>query len=577
MGINLRIALAQINPIVGDLSANKEKILNITKQATEKNCDIVLFPEMVICGYPAEDLLLNTHFIKDIKYNIDQIASKTKDIVSIIGAVNHKRNQQLFNTAVVCSKGKIQVEYQKIILPNYGVFDEKRYFSPGNNLLILKLNGAQILISICEDIWIQDNPIAAAAINKKTDIILNLSSSPFHIGKNLEREKLLTKLAQKTENIVAYVNLIGGQDELVFDGGSMVLNNKGQIISKAPQFEESLIISDIDISTNITNKAPNPSAPKDLSYIFKSINIKPKHIQTKNSSIPQKQKAEKDIKLSLSKEEELFRALVLGLKDYVKKNGFKKVLLGLSGGIDSALVAVIAAQALGKENVLSLSMPSKYSSKETQHDAKLLAEKLGIQNSSVAINSIFDSFLDALSPYFKNLPENIAEENLQARIRGTLLMAFSNKFSWLVISTGNKSEIATGYCTLYGDMVGGFNVLKDVPKTLVYKLANWINQKEEIIPQDIIDRPPTAELKPDQKDQDSLPPYSILDQILELYVEQNFNAEEIVKKGFPMELVKKIIKLVDKNEYKRRQSAPGIKISPRAFGKDRRVPLTNKY
>jgi len=548
---NLRVALAQLNTTVGDLAGNRRKITEAIDQATAENCDLIVFPELTICGYPPEDLLLKPHFIRDIQREIQYIAQDTNDITVVVGAVEQDKQGNIYNTAVVLQNRKIQASYRKMLLPNYSVFDEQRYFKSGQKNLTVVVKGIPMALTICEDIWADNSPACQAAYEGQTQFIINLSGSPYHLGKGLERENLLSQRAQETGNIICYANLVGGQDELVFDGESLVVGPNGKILARGKQFTEDFLITDIEITQNSklkTQNSPNIIAPR------------------------------------LSELEEVYQALALGIRDYVRKNGFQKVVLGLSGGIDSALTAVIAVKALGKENVTCVSMPSCYSSSETQQDARTLAQNLGVPFEEIAIGNIFEAMLQDLAPFFDDLPANSAEENLQARIRGNILMALSNKFGWLVLSTGNKSEVATGYCTLYGDMAGGFNVLKDVPKTLVYKLSEWVNKMEDgrwkmeaLLPHSILTRSPSAELRPNQTDQDSLPPYDILDKILELYVENDASFDEIIEQGFEQETVRKIINLVDQNEYKRRQAAPGVKISPKAFGKDRRMPLTNWY
>ena len=537
MVTSLKIALAQINTVVGDLYGNSQKILSSIKNAEALGCDLVLFPELTMCGYPPEDLLLKPHFIADIKAALNRIVPAVQNLLAVIGSVEQDSDGNIYNIAVVISKGKIHQIYRKNLLPNYMVFDEKRYFAPGRELSSFELNGYQIGLSICEDIWESSGPVLRVAKQEHTQIILNLSSSPYHLGKGLEREQMLQKRAVEIGNYICYANLVGGQDELVFDGDSMIIDHLGKVVARGKQFEEDLLVIDIG-----DQKVDCPQVRPRLSELA-----------------------------------EVYQALVLGVKDYVEKNRFKKVVIGLSGGIDSALTAVIAVEALGKANVVCVSMPSQYSSEGIQNDAKELAKILGVEFKEIPITNIFQTMESELKPFFDDLPSNIAEENLQARIRGNLLMSLSNKFGWMLLTTGNKSEMATGYCTLYGDMAGGYNVLKDVSKTLVFRLSRWLNEEGIVIPPSIIDRPPSAELRPNQTDQDSLPPYEILDQILEYYVEADLSLDEIVAKGFAKDVVIKTINLVDRNEYKRRQAAPGVRITPKAFGKDRRMPLTNRY
>ena len=555
MNCKLRIAMIQMNATVGDLQGNRNKILEHIQNAEQQGADLIVFPEMALCGYPPEDLLLKKHFVDDIQRELARISARTHHAAVILGTVERGADGRLYNAAAILQHKKQIGTYRKVLLPNYGVFDEKRYFSPGVESHVLLLNGVRVGISICEDIWPDDGPAVHTALMGHTDLLINISASPYHQCKGMARESMLVARAKKTKNYVCYVNLVGGQDELVFDGDSLLVSPSGKILARGHQFEESLVIAEI------------PSEKK----------------------VPQVER--------LAPVAEVYSALVLGVRDYVRKNGFKKVLLGLSGGIDSALTAALAVDALGAEQVVGVSMPSMYSSAETQADAEQLAENLAIEFKTIPISDVYLEFLSALRPVFSGLAPSIAEENLQARIRGMLLMAMSNKFGWMLLSTGNKSEVATGYCTLYGDMAGGFNVLKDVPKTLVYQLAKWRNKGGnlvgahghahssianqsgggQVIPESTIRRAPTAELKPNQTDQDTLPPYDALDKILNHYVEADQDMDAIVRSGFDTKTVQQVIRLVDQNEYKRRQSAPGVKISPKAFGKDRRMPITNQY
>lgn len=534
----MRIAQAQINTIVGDLKGNSEKIIRFIKEAKKSNADIVTFPELAVTGYPPEDLLFKPQFIKDNLAALAKIIPQTKGIVVLVGFVD-KVGDKIYNACAVLANGKQIYTYHKILLPNYGVFDEKRYFTPGRECLVFKLGDLNFGVSICEDIWTENGPAAFVALEGGAEVLLNISASPYHAGKLNLRENVLSRIAKQTKTYIFYNNLVGGQDELVFDGASMVIGFKGEMLCLAKQFKEELLIFDLGV------KASHPKRP-----IFK-----------------------------LGQIEEIYQALVLGTRDYVLKNNFKKVTLGLSGGIDSALVAAIAKDAVGAGNVLGVTMPSKYTSSSTYADSKKLASNLGIELLEIPIGKVFNAYLDTLKSAFKGARPNIAEENLQARIRGNLLMALSNKFGYLVLTTGNKSETSTGYCTLYGDMAGGFAMIKDVPKTLVYKLADYLNKKEGayVIPKSIIERAPSAELKPNQKDEDTLPPYSILDEIIKAYVEEDKSKEDILKSGIKKGLVGKAISLIDKNEYKRRQAPPGVKITPRAFGRDRRMPITNRY
>ncbi|MCX5687621.1 MAG: NAD+ synthase [Candidatus Omnitrophica bacterium] len=537
---NIKIAVGQINTVVGDLKGNSSRILSLIKEAISKDIDLIVFPELSITGYPPEDLLLKRHFIKgNIKY-LKKIVHKTGNVIAIVGFVDEKKGN-IYNSAAVISNKKIIYVYHKMHLPNYGVFDEKRYFSPGVNNQLIKIKDLLFAVNICEDIWVESKEHRAEDVLKKANFLVNISASPYNIDKIKERERVIGQKAKKFKIPIVYCNLIGGQDELVFDGRSALFGKDGSIIVEAKAFEEDLLIF-------------------DLCSGKETVKTKPKISLT-------------------SREEEIYSALLLGVKDYVLKNKFSKVALGLSGGIDSALVACIAKDALGRGNVLALGMPSRYSSANTQKDAEIIARNLGIKFRKVPIDNIFSSYLDTLKLHFKGVKPNIAEENIQARIRGNVLMAFSNKFGYLVLNTGNKSETSAGYCTLYGDMAGGFSVIKDVPKRLVYELAEYVNKKEgkDIIPRSVFKRAPTAELRPNQKDQDTLPPYDFLDRVIDLYVEKNKGFEDIVKKMGCKDVVKKVLNMIDSSEYKRRQAPPGVKITPMAFGKDRRMPITNKF
>ncbi len=537
----MRIALAQINPTVGDLKGNYDKILDFIRRAETQGADIVVFPELVICGYPPEDLLLKEHFIRDNLEVLQSLIKKIKGITVIVGFVDVDKKKRLYNAAAIIADGKLKGVYHKHDLPNYGVFDEKRYFDSGTSPDVFLIDGVKIGVNICEDIWV-DRGIYLSQAKKGAKVLINISSSPYDIDKLSAREKLLQTRARQTKTFLCYVNLVGGQDELIFDGGSMVTTPQGKIIANAKQFEEDLVVVDLPVGKN---------------NVKKSIQ---RHVMPKFSQI-----------------ERIYKALVLGTRDYIRKNGFKKVIIGLSGGIDSALVAAIAVEAIGKDNVIGVSMPSRYSSVGTKTDAKGVARNLGIEFKEIPIESAVESYAKILEKEFSGLAPNIAEENIQARIRGNILMALSNKFGWLVLTTGNKSEIAVGYCTLYGDMSGGYAVIKDVFKIKVYELARLCNARgKEIIPQSVIDRAPTAELRENQKDQDSLPEYDLLDQILIDYVDEHKSPAQISQKT-EKSVVDKVVKLVDASEYKRRQAAPGVKITQRAFGKDWRLPITNRY
>ena len=534
----MRIALAQINATVGGLEENRRKIASFIAKARKARADLVLFPELAVTGYPPEDLLFKPAFVADQLKAVRRLLPAARGITAVVGAVDRDRSGVLYNAAVVLSNGRQTATYRKMALPNYGVFDEKRYFTPGPAPLILSLKSVPVGISVCEDVWVENGPCPMEAASG-AEILLNISASPYHAGKLKLREGVLARTARQCGAWVVYVNLVGGQDELVFDGGSLVLDPSGRVVFRAPQFQEGLFVVDL----------PGGSARRRVSA-------------------------------PLGRDEEIFEALVLGLKDYVRKNGFSRVVVGLSGGIDSNLTAAIAAAALGPKAVSAVSMPSRFSSAGTRRDARRAAKALGISFMEISIEPMFQAALDSMTRAVGKMVFGSAEENLQARIRGTLLMALSNKFGWLVLSTGNKSEISTGYCTLYGDMVGGFAVIKDVPKTWVYRLARVANRrfKKKVVPESVIRRVPSAELRPNQRDQDTLPPYSRLDAIVRAYVEERKPVSEIRRRTkSTRQEIDRVLRMIDLNEYKRRQAAPGIKITPLAFGKDRRMPITNHY
>jgi NAD+ synthase (glutamine-hydrolysing) len=570
----IRIALAQINTTVGDLSGNRDKVLENYKKAIEKNCAMLVFPELTVCGYPPEDLLLKSQFVRDQKTVLDGIAKKVKHTACLIGFVDSS-NGSLYNAAALIQHQKIQGVYRKIKLPNYSVFDEKRYFTAGKNPLIINTGKTKIGVSICEDIWVENGVTEAQAFCGDAKILVNISASPYHAEKGKERQQIMQSRAVSTNSFVVYCNLVGGQDELVFDGHSLVVGPTGETLAEGKHFAEDFVVTDLD--TSVVN---NINRSRAYLLFEKKCDFKEfEKAQLSISNPPTNSLPKEQSPKIYSKEEEIYKALVLGLHDYVIKNGFAKVTFGLSGGIDSALVAAIAVDALGNENVTAVSMPSRYSSKGSVDDAKVLAKNLNIRFMVLPIEEAFKTYLDILKGPFADMESDIAEENIQARIRGNLVMALSNKFGWMVLPTGNKSEVSVGYATIYGDMAGGFAPLKDVTKIMVYKLCQYRNELAgyDLIPQPIIDKPPSAELRPDQKDEDSLPPYDVLDVILEYYVECELGVKEIAKKGFDEETVRFVARLVDLSEYKRRQAAPGIKITPRAFGKDRRMPITNKY
>lgn len=557
---SVKLGLCQINPTVGDLRGNAKKISRFIDMSKKAGCDIAVFPELAITGYPPEDLLLKPDFIAGNLRSLKKIASSCTGITAIIGFVN-KKDVALYNSAAVIQNRKIICIYDKICLPNYGVFDEKRYFSRGDVLPALKLGKAVFSVGICEDFW-DEKGIKMLVPAGAADFIIAINASPYYAGKWKEREKMVGRLAKEKRAAIAYVNLVGGQDELVFDGRSFVVGGGGKLLARARQFDEDLLIVDLACTENKKRGLANKYTK--LHFLRRD---------TKNGGPAAIPKISRPAKSS----EEVYKALCLGLRDYAKKNGFSKAALGLSGGIDSALVATIAADSLGRENVLAVFMPSQYTSSRSGKDSRKLAMNLGIRLIEVGIREIFQSFLKTLRPHFRGSSPNIAEENLQARIRGSLLMAFSNKFGHLLLATGNKSEVSTGYATLYGDMAGGLSLIKDVPKTLVWELARYRNSVSPVIPGSIIERAPTAELKPGQKDQDTLPPYEVLDRIISAYVENDLGLEKIAKRGVSAGTAKRTVRMIDRSEYKRRQAAPGIKITPKAFGKDRRMPITNKF
>lgn len=575
---NVRIALAQINTTVGDIEGNKQKIIEFIKQAVSYNADVLLFPEMSITGYPPEDLLFKTHFIQDNIKALEEIAQIVpKSLIAVVGFVDI--DGDIYNAAAVINNGKVVAKYHKNYLPNYGVFDEMRYFQKGNKALVIQFGDVRMGITICEDIWYPGGPARAEALYGDAQILANISASP-HYQKKLEwREKMLSTRANDNLAIVAYVNLVGGQDELVFDGASLVLDESGKVLARGKQFEEDLLVVDVDVEMVNKARLKDPRRRQDKLLVTKedleTLEIVTIPFETKT----QRKEITNRMEPALSEVEEVYSALVVSLRDYMRKNGMKEAVIGLSGGIDSSLVACIAVDAIGKENVIGVSMPGPFSSEHSKEDAKLLAENLGIRFLTIPIVEVYNTFLETLKPIFRDLPFDTTEENLQARIRGVILMALSNKFGWLVLTTGNKSESATGYSTLYGDTAGGYAVIKDVYKTMVYKLSEYVNQKagREIIPQRVFIKPPSAELRENQTDQDKLPPYEILDQILELYVEEDMSVEEIVNLGFEEKTVREVAKMVNVNEYKRRQTPPGPKVTRRAFGKDRRLPITNGY
>ena len=568
----MRLALAQINTVVGDLDGNRERIVRRLHDAREAGADLVLFPELAVTGYPPEDLLFRPEFLRQARRSLERIASETTDIAALVGFPWLERD--LYNGCAVCAGGEVKAIYPKRFLPNYGVFDEVRYFQPGRELLLLKVGEALVGPTVCEDIW-QPGPPATDLALAGAHVIANISASPFHVGKGLEREEMLITRARDNACWVVLVNAVGGQDELIFDGHSVVIDEEGEVVARAPSFEEALLVVDIDASTAIARRLVDARRRA----LAREQEIPDPPVVDLGDERPRTIPAKGVVAEPLDDLEQMRLALELGLRDYVDKNGFEEIVVGVSGGIDSALTLALAVEALGPERVHAVSMPSRYSSDATRRDAKALADKLATSFAEIPIDPIFEGFEQALAWVFEGREPDITEENLQARIRGTLLMALSNKFGWLVVATGNKSELSVGYSTLYGDMAGGFALLKDVFKTDVFRLARHLNDEagRELIPQTIIERAPSAELRDNQLDEDSLPPYSALDKVLEAYVEEDRSQEELRTDGFDPDVVDRAIALIDRAEYKRRQAPPGVKLRPKAFGRDRRTPITNRW
>jgi NAD+ synthase (glutamine-hydrolysing) len=574
----MRIGMAQLNTTVGDFKGNTKKIVDTMAEAKSLGVDLLTFPELAICGYPPEDLLFKPRFIEENMSSLEKVIAGSSGLTAVVGFVDAK--DDIYNAAAIVHNGKLCGVYHKIYLPNYGVFDEDRYFRAGTECPVYIIAGMGIGVNICEDIWYEAGPATVQAY-QGAEVIVNISSSPYHFGKVDFRERMLATRASDNIAIVAHNNLVGGQDELVFDGNSLVLDEKGRLIARGRQFEEDLVVADLDVEAVFRTRLHDPRWRK-VTPLLEGQRWHTTKIVISESVVspaaPKPLLPQRELQVS-SGPKEVYDALVLGTRDYIRKNGFQKVLIGLSGGIDSGLVATIAVDALGASNVIGVAMPSRYSSPASLSDAELLARNLGIKLLTIPIERVFESYLDVLAPSFKGNEPNVAEENIQARIRGNILMALSNKFGWLVLTTGNKSEMATGYTTLYGDMAGGFAVIKDVPKTMVYKLARYRNSLADyqLIPSGILERAPSAELRPEQKDTDSLPPYDLLDPVLQAYVEEDKNEEQIIAMGIDEEVVKRAARLVDGSEYKRRQAPPGVKITPRAFGRDRRLPITNRF
>ncbi|MDH3682355.1 MAG: NAD+ synthase [Acidimicrobiia bacterium] len=566
----LRVAACQFNPCVGDLDGNVAKMVDLLERAEEAEADLAVFPELSVTGYPPEDLVLKPGFVADNLEALATIAARTGECAAAIGFVDLDRD--LYNAAALCHRGQVVLRYHKRLLPNYSVFDEQRYFSVGTAPLgLVALHGVKLGLSICEDGWSPTGPIAELG-RGGAEVVLNLNGSPFHAGKQADRETMLATRAADASVHVVYLNQVGGQDELVFDGGSVILDAQGHVVTRAKLFEEDFVVCDLDVPPLYRKRRLDPRgqfAPLDP---LPCLELTADREAEGQPVIPEPAPIGTEL-------EQIWDALVLGTRDYVTKNGFTDVGVALSGGIDSSIVTTIAADALGPERVHAVLLPSRFSSEHSVADAEKLCQNLGVEHRTIPIEPGHAALLDMLEPSFAGLDADTTEENIQSRIRGVTMMALSNKLGWLILTTGNKSETSVGYSTLYGDTAGGFAVIKDVPKLLVYELCRWRNQQagREVIPDDVITKAPSAELRPDQRDDQSLPPYEVLDPILEGYVEDDLTAPELVAAGHDPQIVARIVHLVDIAEYKRRQNPPGIRISPKAFGRDRRVPITNRY
>ncbi|MCG2817833.1 MAG: NAD+ synthase [Actinomycetia bacterium] len=570
----LVLALAQVNTAVGDFKANREKVLAYVHRARDAGADLVVFPELCLSGYPPEDLLLKPECTEASMAAARTLADDVGDIVAVVGFV--ESDYDTFNAAAVISRGKIKCVYRKVFLPNYGVFDEKRYFGSGTHNVVLDIGGTRVGVTICEDIWFPGGPMEEQVAHGGAELVVNLSASPFNRGKHAHREKLVEARAMDGPVVIAYVNTVGAQDELVFDGGSCVYHPQLGFLARAARFREELLICRVDFGLLKSSRILEPRFRYSLTdYTHDGMQVC--HLERPAHAAPVQVPRPEDPPV-LTADEEIFEALTTGLYEYVKKNGFSIVVLGLSGGIDSALTAAVASEALGPDNVTCIFMPSRYTAPVSGTGAAELARNLGVRLISVPIEGLCEAYGTALSPELGTGESDETFENIQARIRGNILMAFSNRFGWLVLATGNKSELSMGYCTLYGDMVGGFALIKDLLKTQVYQMSEYINQRagRDIIPMEIIERPPTAELREGQLDTDSLPPYDLLDPILEAYIEQGMATSEIAEQGFDEALVRKVVGTLDANEYKRRQAPVGVKITPRAFGRDWRMPISNR-
>ena len=578
-----------MNPTVGDLDGNADRILALIDQAKSHHADVAAFPELSVTGYPPEDLLLKPQFLADARAQLDRIVAASQGIIVVVG-VPHLMdgrvfnaavadtpdgvNGKLFNAAAIAMDGKLVDIYHKVFLPNYGVFDEERYFEPGHECPVYEINGVGVGVNVCEDIWYDEGPTTVQRA-AGAEVIVNINASPYHRGRGEQRQAMLARRAADHGLYVAYLNTVGGQDELVFDGQSLVVDPQGAVVARGPQFEETLLVVDIDADT-VGAPAIDGATLERLSA---RIGAPVTHRLSGPGTAPTRAPVDAAVAEPMDPLTEVYRALVTGTRDYVRKSGFTNAVIGLSGGIDSALTTAIAADALGAEQVTTFFMPSQYTADQSEEDSRKLTENLGVRMETIPIKGVLDRYTAELAPLFEGKEPDTTEENLQARIRGNLLMAASNKFGWIVLTTGNKSEMATGYATLYGDMAGGFAVIKDVPKTLVTQLSRHRNVMEgcEVIPESIIVRPPTAELRPDQKDEDSLPPYAVLDPILKAYVEDDWSVGEMLEAGMLPDAVAQTMRLVDRSEYKRRQAPPGVKITRRNFGRDRRLPIVNRY
>ena len=572
----IRVGIAQINSTVGDFGGNTRKIMKSIDQAKSLGVDLLTFPELAITGYPPEDLLLKPQFIRQNKESLNKIMEHSSGIVVVIGFVDS--DGDIYNSAAVLYDKKLVGVYHKFHLPNYGVFDENRYFQAGREYPVFIICGIDMGITICEDMWYEAGPAIIQAC-AGARILINISASPYYTGKELFRERMLATRASDSVAVVIYNNLVGGQDELVFDGNSLIVNEKGETIARGRQFEEDFIVADLDVESVFRSQLHSPRRRKETPWVGEKLKEVIKiEVSSEYQSIVRPPLLQRRID-RLDELAEIYQALVLGTRDYVHKNDFEKVVIGLSGGVDSSLVAAVATDAIGADSVIGVSMPSRYSSPGSKSDAETLARNLGIEFKVIPIEKAFSSYLETLAETFKNTQPDVTEENIQARIRGNILFALSNKFGWLVLACSNKSETATGYTTLSGDMAGGFIPLKDVPKTLVLELARYRNRQtgKEVIPSSVLTKAPSAELRPEQKDTDTLPPYEVLDPILKAYVEDDMTIDQIIAMGFDRDIVTRVARLVDSSEYKRRQAAPGIKITPRDFGRDRRLPITNRF